>query len=266
MPPGVAAAPAEQLLLGELLVATGLITRSQLLSALRAQERTGDRLGTILIFAGALSEHELAGALAEQLRVPLLDVSRFIPDLGALALIPEQLSRRHRFVPLALSNHTLYLATADPLDFDALHDIRRHTSLPIKIVLSSQRGVERLMQRTYAGRYVRIATAELLNRRPEESAHRVLSLPQKIGFAALLVLGCLALAEDPISTLIVFNIGSVLFYTSFSLYKFKLIYDALGHSLELPVGAGDIAALDEATLPVFTILVPLFREAAMCRA
>ncbi len=255
--------PPDPLPLGELLVATGLISRSQLLSALRVQERTGDRLGAIFVHARALSEHALAGALAEQLRVPLLDVSEFTPDPSALAVVPERLARLHRFVPLAVSGHVLYLATADPLDLEALHDVRRHTSLPIRIVLTSQRALERLLQRTYAAPYIRIATADLLNRSPDESAYRVLSFPQKLVLLALLLFGGLALARDPIAFLITFNIASIVFYTAFSLYKFKLIYDALGHTLELPVSEEELDAIDEAALPVFTILVPLYHEASV---
>ncbi|HEY8705093.1 MAG TPA: glycosyltransferase family 2 protein [Gaiellaceae bacterium] len=265
LPPELAAAAQQNVphLLGELLVTTGLITRNELLSALHRQERTGDRLGVILLHAGALSEYELAGALADQLRVPLLDVSRFSPDKEAVQLVPEQLARQHRFVPLALSNHVLYLATAEPLGLDALHDIRRHTSLQIRIVLTSKRALERLLQRTYSDRWVRLATTDLLNRLPEESSYRVLSPGQKVAGAVMLFLAALALVKDPVLSLIVFNIVSVTFYSSFSLYKFKLIYDALGHTLELPVTAEEIEALDEATLPVFTILVPLYREAAV---
>jgi len=252
-----------QLLLGELLVATGLVTRNELVSALRVQERTGDRLGTILVFAGALSEQQLAGALADQLSAPLLDVARYTPDPSALALVPEHVARRHRFVPLAVSGHTLFVATTAALGTEALRDLRRSTDLPVRIVVTPQRQLDRLLQRTYSGRYVRIATADLLNRQPDESAYRVLSSAQKAVFALVAVLILLALISAPVTTLIVLNVGSVLFYASFSLYKFKLIYDALGHSLELPVTPADLAALDETTLPVFTILVPLYRESAV---
>ena len=130
-------------------------------------------------------------------------------------------------------------------------------------MITSRPAIELLLQRTYSTRYVRVATTELLNRSPDESAYRVLTWPQRIGFAVLAIVFVLFLAYSPINTIIAFNVFSVLFYTAFSLYKFRLIYDALGHSFELPVTDEEVAALDERDLPVYTILVPLYRETAV---
>jgi cellulose synthase/poly-beta-1,6-N-acetylglucosamine synthase-like glycosyltransferase len=251
--------------LGELLVATNLITQSQLTEALRIQGRTGGRIGEVLLHSGLVSEENVASVLAEQLRFPLVDVSTLKPDPGALSLVPEILARRHRFVPIAIHDHVLYLAMADPLDDTALAQLRRHTRLPIRTLIGSRRAVEQLLERTYAERYVRVATAELLNRSPAESAYRVLTRPQAAVLLAILTVFLLFLARTPIATLIAFNAATTFFYISFSLYKFKLISDALGHKFELPVSAEEIAALDERELPIITIIVPLYREAAVVR-
>jgi cellulose synthase/poly-beta-1,6-N-acetylglucosamine synthase-like glycosyltransferase len=263
--PAAPAAPEEgdRRRLGELLVATGLITRVQLLEGLRIQERVGGRLGEVLVHAGLVPEDQVVAALAEQLRLPVVDLSKVRPEPDALALVPEPVARRHRFVPLAISDHVLYLAMSDPLDDDAVAELRAHTRLPIRIVIASRPGVELLLQRTYATRYVRVATTELLNRSPDESAYRVLTWPQRAGFLAVLIVFGLFLLYSPVNTIIAFNVFSVLFYTSFSLYKFRMIYDALGHAFELPVTEEEVAALDERELPIYTIMVPLYREAAV---
>jgi hypothetical protein len=156
----------------------------------------------------------------------------------------------------------LYLAMADPLDDDAVAELRAHTKLPIRIVITSRPGIELLLQRTYSTRYVRVATTELLNRSPDE-AYRVLTWPQRVGFVAVAIVFLLFLLYSPIDTVIAFNVFSILFYTAFSLYKFRLIYHALGHSFELPVTDEEVAALDERDLPVYTIMVPLYRETAV---
>ena len=249
--------------LGELLLATGLITTAQLLEGLRIQERVGGRIGEVLVHAGLVPEDVVVAALAEQLRLPVVDASKLLPDPDALALVPEPVARRNQFVPLAITDHVLYLAMADPLDDDAVAELRRHTQLPIRIVIASRPGIEQLLQRTYSTRYVRVATTELLNRSPDESAYRVLIWPQRVGFVAVAIVFLLFLLYSPIDTIVAFNVFSILFYTAFSLYKFRLIYDALGHSFELPVTDEEVAALDERDLPVYTIMVPLYRETAV---
>lgn len=250
-------------LLGDLLLATGLITRAQLVAALRIQERTGDRLGRILVHAGLLDEDELAGALAAQLRLPLVDVARYEPDRAALRLVPEAVARRHRFVPLAVSDHVLYVAATELLSADAVAELHRHTSLPLRVVIGSARAIEDLFARAYQAQRIEIATTELLNRIPEESAYRTLVRPQKLGLVAVVLGFAALLLRYPIDTIIGFNIASIVFYTAVSLYKFRLIYSALEHQLELPISSEELAQLDERDLPVYSILVPLYHETAV---
>ena len=91
----------------------------------------------------------------------------------------------------------------------------------------------------------------------------MLTPAQKLVFGSLALLFAISFAWRPIATIVAFNVVSILFYASVSVYKFKLMYSALSYSLELPVTDEEVLALDERTLPVYTILVPLYREAAV---
>jgi cellulose synthase/poly-beta-1,6-N-acetylglucosamine synthase-like glycosyltransferase len=256
-------APERPKLLGEFLLEQGMVNEVELREALQEQERSGGRIGEVLLHAGVIDERALAQALADQLRLPLLDVAAFEPDPAALELVPEPLARRYRFIPLAVREGALYLAMADPLDDDAYAALKEHTDLQVRTVVTSRSSVERLLQRLYSGRYVEVAVAELLNRNPDESAYRILTGAQKAILAVLCLLVAVLFVRDPIGTFIAFNVVSILFYAAVSVYKLKLMYDALNHSLELPVTSEEVAALDERTLPVYTILVPLYREATV---
>lgn len=59
---------------------------------------------------------------------------------------------------------------------------------------------------------------------------------------------------------------STFFYLAFSAYKFYLIYRALSHTLEVPITPEAVAALDDRDLPVYTLLVPLYRETEVLSA
>ena len=249
--------------LGELLLATGLISEGALAEALGLQERLGDRLGNVLVHMRVLDESDLARTLARQLALPEFDVSRFEPDPTALQLVPEPVARRHRLVPLAIREHVLYLAMSDPLDSVALAAVREQTDLPVRVVVTARTSIDELLQRTYRIKYTDLATLDLLNRSPDESAYRRLTLGQRIVAVVLVVVSVLLLVHAPIATVIAFNICSILFYSSFSLYKFFLIARALRHDLELPVSQSDILSLDPRSLPMYTVLVPLYREAAV---
>jgi cellulose synthase/poly-beta-1,6-N-acetylglucosamine synthase-like glycosyltransferase len=249
--------------IGDLLVGRGLATDEQVAAALEEQERTGSRLGDILVHSGIVREPELVAILAEQFQLPLVDLSEYEPDPAALELIPEPLARHLRVVPIAVDDTTLYLAIADVLDDDTVAALREHTSLELRGFLASRNSIDELLQRVHGGDYVTVARSELLTRFPEESANRVLSDGQKVVFITMAIAFVVVLVLFPKITLIAAMALSSLFYLSTSLYKFKLTYDALGHQYEVAVSDEEIAALDERDLPMYTILVPLYREAAV---
>jgi cellulose synthase/poly-beta-1,6-N-acetylglucosamine synthase-like glycosyltransferase len=80
---------------------------------------------------------------------------------------------------------------------------------------------------------------------------------------ALVCAAIAGLVLYPIPAVIACNALVTLFYASLSLYKLALVRRALGRGLELPVTDEEVAALDDGELPVYTILVPLYREAAV---
>ncbi len=200
--------------LGELLVEAGLVTTGQVEEALRVQRRVGGRLGELLVHAGAVGETAVVSQVARQFGLPLADLQHARPDPQALALIPEPVARRLGLVPLRIDRHVLEVASSDRLSAATLAEVRNHTQLPIRVVLATPTGIRELLQRTYAARYVRVATTELLNRSPDESSFRVLSSAQKVVFSVALAVFVAFLFYDPIATVIVFNIASIVFYTS----------------------------------------------------
>lgn len=249
--------------LGDLLVARGLATDEEVGEALAEQRRTGSRLGEVLVHSGLVSEAQLVAILAEQFQLPLVDLSEHEPDPIALATIPEPLARHLRVVPIAVDDATLYLAIADVLDDDTASAVREHTHLELRGFLASRNSIDELLQRVHGTEYVSVAKSELLERFPEESANRVLSGGQKVFLIVLLVvlvLMAILFLEPTVIALI--GLCSI-FYLATSLYKFVLTYNALGHQYEIDVTAEQIAAIDERDLPTYTILVPLYREAAI---
>src|SRR3954447_19200002 len=251
--------------IGSLLVSAGLIDNHQLEAALIVQRRTGSRLGEVLLHAGAVHERDLTRALATQLGVPHLDVSNFQPEQEAVELVPEHVARRHRFVPLAVRDGSLFVAIADPFDGDAISALAEHTDLAVRAVMTSRAALDGLRQRLHSESYVHSAVTDLVNRSPEDSAYRVLTLPQKVVLALAALALVTGFVSKPMLTLILANAASVVFYTAFSVYKFWLALHALRSDLELPVTDEEVAALEERELPVYTILVPLYREAAVVR-
>lgn len=249
--------------LGELLVAAGALDPASVRVALAQQRRTGDRLGHILLSLGYIQPELLAETLATQLRLPYVEPRRVRPLRGAASLLPESLCRRHRLLPLERIEGRLVVAMADPLDPDAVRALGEASPLPVRVAVASDTTIAAGLERTFAAHYTELSTTELIRRRPSESAHHVLTGAQKIVLSALVLALAIGAAASLRWTLVILVLLSVLFYTAVSLYKFVLIYRTFGHEPELPVSDTEVTLLDERLLPRYTILVPLYQEAAV---
>jgi type IV pilus assembly protein PilB len=97
-----------------LLVQKQLVTHAQVSEALVQQSASGKRLGTLLVELGVLDERNLAATVADQLGLPLADLSRQAPEPEALKLLPEAVARRLRAIPLRITAAGLEIALADP--------------------------------------------------------------------------------------------------------------------------------------------------------
>ncbi|GAB2814579.1 glycosyltransferase [Alpinimonas psychrophila] len=77
---------------GEILIDAGLITDQQLRDALRLQHLEGGLIGRHLILLGAVNRREMYDALAQQWNAPLIDLVAEPPEAGLLSVIgPERL-------------------------------------------------------------------------------------------------------------------------------------------------------------------------------
>ncbi|MBT0962677.1 GspE/PulE family protein [Denitromonas iodatirespirans] len=112
--------------LGQTLLGTGLISEDQLRIALQEQGRVDRPLGRLLIELGFVSEAALRDALSESLGKQSVDLSSTIADADALALVPQELAKRHRLLPLHFdgNENRLTVAIGDINDVVALDALR----------------------------------------------------------------------------------------------------------------------------------------------
>jgi type IV pilus assembly protein PilB len=106
------------------LIHAGLITKAQVAEAREYQGVYGGRMGSVLVLLGHLTEEQLHGSLARQLGLEICDVESLNPTPEALRLIPEDLVRRYKMIPVDFSGDTLVVGMTDPENTVALDDVR----------------------------------------------------------------------------------------------------------------------------------------------
>jgi hypothetical protein len=133
---------------GELLVRKQLVSRNTLIDALMEQDVTGKRIGALLVEHGALTERQLAGALAEHLDMSLADLRSQRPDPAAVTLVPESVAREHIAAPLRITDGVLEVVAADPSP--GLRDmIEEVAGMPVRLLLAPASEVSRVIDSTY---------------------------------------------------------------------------------------------------------------------
>jgi type IV pilus assembly protein PilB len=117
--------------LGQILLHRRRIARDQLRAALQRQRDSGRPLGETLVAMGIVSRDDVVDALR---LLPTGSVGRrTIEQVSAeitRALTPR-LARQYRCVPVVLTPGALVVAMADPLDRRAVSAIAKHASLPV---------------------------------------------------------------------------------------------------------------------------------------
>jgi len=131
--------------IGEILVQRFGIDPEAVERALRLQKRIGGYLGQILMSEGVITESQLLSALSEQLKLPLFKKEDFSIEFNPLEVI-ERLELdssfllQNHFVPLALDENKgeLILITQDPLNAPVRSYLSQKIPYRIKLYLADE--------------------------------------------------------------------------------------------------------------------------------
>ncbi|MHB8105704.1 MAG: GspE/PulE family protein, partial [Dehalococcoidales bacterium] len=134
---------------GEALVQMQVITAEQLHQAQEKQIEQGGKLTEILVSLGFIKVEELASFLSIMWNVPLIDLKAHIVQPEALALIPEDLARKHIFIPLQIIGDSLMVVMADPDDYIAINDIFARTNMKVQVAFANGADIRRAIDIYY---------------------------------------------------------------------------------------------------------------------
>ncbi len=120
---------------GELLVEAKIIDEQQLSYALAMQKETKQRLGQTLIDLGYVNEQQIVETLSLQLSLQVFRGDRVSINEELKTLVPKDLALKKGILPVCIDNRKLYLAMANPLDFQTINEISFRTGRPSVVPL-----------------------------------------------------------------------------------------------------------------------------------
>lgn len=129
--------------------------RSGTVSELTAEEllteavNSGRPIDDIMVEQGIVTEEAFAQTLAMDLGVEAVDLSSFEPLPALLHLVPSGMARLNQVIPVTASGNVLTVALANPLDTQALDDLRYTLNREIVQVVAPRHQIEKLISEHY---------------------------------------------------------------------------------------------------------------------
>lgn len=161
--------------LSKMLVIENIVTQEQLEKAVAKSRAVQKPLDEVLVELGYVKQEIIAGALARYLDIPFVKLAEMELDTQTIYLLPEHLVRRHRMVPLRLEGDTLFLAMSDPLNLEALEDVRIACRYKIRQLVATEKDITQVIDQYFN---IQRLTKQILSQmHPEQLEAEELLLP-----------------------------------------------------------------------------------------
>lgn len=248
-------------MLGLWLTEQHIITEAELDTALIMQLHSGGRIGDILIAIGATTPHKLYPALAQQLNLPFVDLLKTKWDRSQLHPdhLPAYIGLRLLPIGYIPGTKVMRIATSEPLEPKAKQFCYDTYPDGVDICITSPVDIRRSIEQHFASALTEESCHRLRRVMPEHSAHKRLSNLQVwlfLTFASFLSTSFyLHTYQAAAFTLL---IAHLLYLLTLS---FKSIVFLCG--LRPPKYQPPLLPIDEKDLPIFSLLIPLYKESTV---
>lgn len=134
---------------GDMLLRAGMISQEQLDRALKEQQTSGQRLGSVLVKMEVISEDEIVSFLSKQFNVPSINLNDYKIDETVLKLVPSHIAQKYGLMPLSRLGRALTVAMVNPNDVLAMEDIKFSTGFEVHPVIASEAAIWTAIDKYY---------------------------------------------------------------------------------------------------------------------
>ncbi len=248
--------------LGTSLVQRGLIDEEQLRWALAVQQRTGSRLGSILIASGLVRRLDVYHVLSEMWQCPFVDLTTEPIDLTlVVAMDPRRLTSELWMPIRRLGDGSMIVATAEPPTSERATALANALQAPVRLVVTTDWDIRKCVSRLFADQILDEAVLGLWQRDESHSARKVLNNAQRVVVIGFLVVIAEGFLLAPVGTAVVISGTVGLGFLVSVFFKFAICMFGSRYEYAESVTHDEVAALRDDELPLYTILVPAYREA-----
>ena len=245
-----------------LLLESGLITSEQRADSLARAVQWNMRLGEVITAIGGVSSMQWARAVAAASGLELVDLRAAPPDPAVLDPADRGDYVRYAVLPWKRDGGgRIVLATVDPESAGlAAWVAARYPAVPTRLAVTARFDILWGVQRAFDEIAALEAREALYDANPDLSAKTTFAESQLIALWVVLSLLLLGLMLAPRPTVIACSALITLIYTCTFFFRFLLTWIGADRRVDITVGPSEVAALQDHDLPMFTVLVPMYKE------
>jgi type IV pilus assembly protein PilB len=162
--------------IADVLIEDGLLLPNQLDEAINIQKQQGGRLLKILTDKQFVSDQDMAFSMGRCLNTPPINLSKVRVPEEILNLVPRDMAKTHKLIPIARLDKKLFVAMADPTNVLAVDDLKRRVQMEIVPMIATERSVNDALSGVHAAS---TNMSEVLKQVAEEAAGDVEVQAQK---------------------------------------------------------------------------------------
>lgn len=240
--------------IGERLLSEGLITTSQLDQALEIQKSTQSSLGRILIGKGFVKSEEIDRVMAAYYNLEYKDIC--IDDINLEQIKREDFTAylEQNYLPIKGNK----VAICEP-NYEQILSVQKKYN-NVDIFVTSQDKLKELLHLVFGQELSNESIFSLANTFPEYSAAKVFISRQLLGIYLIISAFLYCIFYQSQITLLALNVAITAFLVVSFLFKFMLTWIGSDKSSDSKVTPEEVNELDDSTLPLYTVLVPMYNE------
>jgi type IV pilus assembly protein PilB len=127
--------------IADVLIEEGLLLPNQLEEAIGIQKSEGGRLLKILTDRQFVTEQDMVFSIGRCLNTPPVNLARLRVPEEVMSIVPREMAKANKLVPIARLDGKLFVAMADPTNVLAVDDLKRRVQLEIVPMIATERAV-----------------------------------------------------------------------------------------------------------------------------
>ena len=159
--------------IADVLIEDGLLLPNQLEEAVGIQKSEGGRLLKILTDKQFVTEQDMAFSMGRCLNTAPVNLAKLRVPEEIMALVPREMAKANKLVPIARLDGKLFVAMADPTNVLAVDDLKRRVQLDIIPMIATEKSVEVALSGVHSGTNMSAVLKQVAEEAAQQSAESV---------------------------------------------------------------------------------------------